>query len=236
MKDDDLQDIDFNAIGLDHDEGGEDHFGAKDVFSAPEKPSSSPLNSNADISPIHQGIKAGVRYYFYPTWRSQMVNIVAFFALCGLAIVGSHYIPALVIAGSLFKIGGTTYYLYLPLLILLPAMMLSKVLINVYDAKYIIDDAGVEAQVGLVSLNLRQPRLRWEDIRGVEPNQSIWERLLGIGTVLVGGAATDDVEILMRGVANPRAIQLLIGEERAERLRQLQTAGLHLKKAVVMSD
>ena len=54
--------------------------------------------------------------------------------------------------------------------------------------------------------------------------------------MLVGGAATDDVEIVMRGVANPRAIQLLIGEERAERLKQLHNAGVHIKKAVVMSD
>ena len=94
-----------------------------------------------------------------------------------------------------------------------------------YDSKYIIDERGVEAQMGLVSLNLRQPRLRYEDIRGVEPTQTIFERLLGIGSVLIGSAMTKDIEIAMRGVANPRAIQLLIGGERDKRRLELKARG-----------
>ena len=116
-------------------------------------------------------------------------------------------------------------------------MWTAKILIHIYDAKFIIDEHGVEAQIGLVSLNLRQPRLRWEDIRGVEPNQTIWERILGIGTVLVGSAMTQEVEVQMSGVANPRAIQLLIGGERDRRLRELQQAGHGVKQVVgVLGD
>ena len=155
-----------------------------------------------------------VRYIFYPTWRSQFIYLCAFFAFSLIAIWASTMIPLTVIQGKLFSIGGTVYYLSLPLLALIPGTILGKILLNIYDAKYIIDERGVEAQVGLVSLSLRQPRLRWEDIRGVEPNQTIWERILGIGTVLVGSAMTNEVEISMEGVANPRAIQLLIGGER----------------------
>lgn len=164
-----------------------------------------------------------VRYYFYPTWRSQLVYILLFVVLCILTIVVSRYVPALVVAGSLFSIGKTTFYLYLPILTLVPGAVLGKILINMYDAKYIIDDHGVEAQIGLVSFNLRQPKLRWEDIRGVEPNQTIWERLFGIGSVLIGSAMTQDVEVVMGGVANPRAIQLLICSERDRKLKQLNT-------------
>ena len=91
---------------------------------------------------------------------------------------------------------------------------------RIYDSKFIIDERGVEAQVGLVSLNLRQPRLRWEDIRGVEPNQTLWERILGIGSVLVGSAMTNEVEIVMEGVGNPRSVQLLIGAERDKHLKK----------------
>lgn len=166
-----------------------------------------------------------VRYYFYPTWRSQILNLAILFVLFILTVVITRYIPALVVAGSLFKIGGTTFFLYLPILTLLPGAMLGKILINMYDAKYIIDEQGVEAQIGLVSMNLRQPKLRWEDIRGVEPNQTIWERLLGIGSVLIGSAMTQDVEIVMSGVANPRAIQLLIGGERDRKLKELRGDG-----------
>lgn len=181
-------------------------------------------HNEKDLSQIEDN-EDSVRYYFYPTWRSQLMNLVLLLLLFILTVVVSRYIPALVVAGSLFKIAGTTFYLYLPILILLPGAMLGKILINMYDAKYIIDEQGVEAQIGLVSMNLRQPKLRWEDIRGVEPNQTIWERLLGIGSVLIGSAMTQDVEIVMTGVANPRAIQLLIGGERDRKLNELKGEG-----------
>ena len=172
-------------------------------------------------SPTDRSNYSPVRYYFYPTWRSQLFPLIGYFFLCILAIKGSHYLPWSVIAGKLFTVGDTIYYLHLPLLVLLPGFILGKILIYIYDSKYIIDERGVEAQIGLVSLSLRQPRLRYEDIRGVEPNQTILERVLGIGSVLIGSAMTQDVEIVMEGVANPRAIQLLIGGERDRRLALL---------------
>jgi len=175
-------------------------------------------------SPTERAPYAPIRYYFYPTWRAQIMPLCGLVLLCFLAVKGSHYFPWTVIAGKLFGVGETMYYLHLPLLSLMPGLMLGKILIYMYDSKYIIDERGVEAQIGLVSLSLRQPRLRYEDIRGVEPNQTIWERILGIGSVLIGSAMTQDVEIVMEGVANPRAIQLLIGGERDRRLELLTDA------------
>ena len=166
-----------------------------------------------------------LRYYIYPTWRAQILPLTSYFVLAILTVVLSRYVPLLVIKGPLFTIGETRYWLHLPVVILAPGFMLGKVLIYMYDAKYMIDDNGVEAQVGLASMSLRQPRLRYEDIRGVEPNQTIWERILGIGSVLVGSAMTGDVEIVMEGVPNPRAIQVLINKERDRHLHKLIEGG-----------
>ena len=216
---DELEDIDFDSVGVGFDDqSGDQEPPIREVFG-------SGRDSRRGDDSANEDEREHVRYYFFPTWRSQCLNLLAFFILSLLGIVISNYIPALVMKGSLFSLGSTTYYLHLPVLILFPGFVLGKILINIYDAKYIIDERGVEAQIGLVSLNLRQPRLRWEDIRGVEPNQTIWERLLGIGSVLVGSAMTQDVEIVMSGVANPRAIQLLIGAERDRRLKELQGVG-----------
>ncbi len=164
------------------------------------------------------------RYYFYPTWRSQLFPLIGFLVLSILCVWVSNEVKETVITGKLFAIGDSIYVLDLPLLIFLPGFMLGRILLYIYDSKYIIDERGVEAQIGLVSMHLRQPRLRWEDIRGVEPNQTLWERILGIGSVLVGSAMTNEVEIVMEGVANPRAIQLLIGGERDRRLKDMQGA------------
>lgn len=176
-------------------------------------------------SPSDSAETESIRYFFYPTWRSQLMNLLGFFVLCGLCILLSKAVPALVIPGKLFTINGVTLFLYFPLLSLIPLYLLGKILIRVYDAKYIIDEGGVEAQIGLVSFNLRQPRLRWEDIRGSEPQQTLGERVLNIGTVMVGSAMTQDVEIVMTGVASPRAIQLLIQGERERRLQDLRGSG-----------
>ena len=40
--------------------------------------------------------------------------------------------------------------------------------------------------------------------------------------MLVGSAMTNEVEIVMEGVENPRAIQLLIGGERDRQLQMLE--------------
>lgn len=176
-------------------------------------------------SPIAKSNIAPIRYYFYPTWRSQLFPLIGFFLLSYIVVLISDVLDWTIIEGRLITIGDSTYMLHLPLLVLLPGFLLGKILIYMYDSKYIIDERGVEAQIGLVSLSLRQPRLRYEDIRGVEPNQTLLERILGIGSVLIGSAMTQDVEIIMEGVANPRAIQLLIGGERDMRLKLLQQSG-----------
>lgn len=168
-------------------------------------------------------------YYFYPTWRSQLGSLFLF-AITSIVVVilsNTELIGEFtVLPGKLFEIGGTTYFLHLPLLVFIPSYVLVRILFSVYNSRYIIDASGVEAQVGLVSLYLRQPRLRYEDIRGVEPEQSLVERILGIGRVLVGSAMTADVEIVMEGVSNPRAIQLLINRERDNSLHQIRASGM----------
>lgn len=166
-----------------------------------------------------------IRYYFYPTWRSQLFPLISFLLLSVVCVVVNRMVPSLLIKGHLFTVGETSLFLYLPLLIFLPFAVLVRILMKIYDSKFTIDKDGVEAQIGLVSLNLRQPRLRWEDIRGVEPNQTLWERILGIGSVLIGSSMTNEVEIVMEGVANPRAIQLLIGAERDKRIQELKDSG-----------
>ena len=178
-----------------------------------------------------------IRYYFYPTWRAQLGHLLLFFVTCYLTIVVSHWNSKIfVITGELFKINNQVYLLTLPWLVLIPMAVLGKIFLFIFDAKYIIDERGVEAQIGLVSLTLRQPRLRYEDIRGVEPQQNLWERIIGIGALLVG-RSMEDVEIKMKGVSSPRAIQLLINSERDKRLKFLKKAtGSNERTNVIYGD
>ena len=200
------------------------------------------LGSERNISRLGSPVElaAGnrhVRYYFFPTWRSRIIMLLWFFILCAGVIWLCREFPIFVLTGKLFDIGNVTWYLSLPLPVLIPGFVLGKVLLYIYNSRFIIDERGVEAQIGLVSFNLRQPRLRYEDIRGIEPQQTLWERILGIGSVLIGSAMTQNVEITMAGVSNPRAIQLLISGERDRRLKKmLQSTATSGKRAVVAAE
>lgn len=185
-------------------------------------------------SPVDRSSSGGshIRYYFYPTWRSQLFLILGYFCLCIAVVWVCRLFPQVtIVKGRLLSYGSHQLDLFLPWPIFFPGFVLGKVLLYIYNSKYIIDERGVEAQIGLVSLNLRQPRLRYEDIRGIEPQQTLWERILGIGSVLIGSAMTQDVEIVMTGVSNPRAIQLLISGERDKRLKRIHGSSLSRRRA-----
>lgn len=228
----DFEDIDFDNL---RDGVGEDLFPLDEVFGgessvAHAKELGAAVEGEDDPNEL-------TRYYFFPTWRSQFFLLIWFTVTSVAAIYLSRAYPVIfMIPGELFSTSSTRYMLYLPYLVLGPGFFLGKILINIYNSKYIIDETGLEAQVGLVSLNLRQPRIRWEDIRGVEPRQTIWERMLGIGTIAIGSAMTSEPEIVMEGVANPRAIQLLINAEQSKKLQELKQMGLARGQGIVRRE
>lgn len=79
-----------------------------------------------------------------------------------------------------------------------------RLLVKWGAAKYEIFDDVVVATFGIVSR--RSTQVRVADIRGMSVQQSIMERILGVGHVTIGTAATGDAEIVMRGVRDPSGI------------------------------
>ena len=165
-----------------------------------------------------------VRYYFYPTWRSKLGSLILFSILSFMAIGLSNEFTSMVVRGELFTIGSTRFVMSMPILMFVPGYVLARVLLYIYNARYIITERGTEAQIGLVALRLRQMHLKYEDIRGVRAVQSILDRILNIGDVEIGSAMTETVEITMVGVDNPRAVQILICNERDKRLKNLSSS------------
>lgn len=156
--------------------------------------------------------------FFYPTWRAQ-VPLLLSAALVSIVFVPlSRFFNLVMNSGTLFTIGESNYSMDFPFLMLLPGILIARALISLYNAKYMLNGEGVEAHVGLCSRKPRVCRLPWEDVRDVESNQTSWEQSLDIGSVLVGSAMKNDVEVVMEGVASPRSIQKMICDERDRRL------------------
>jgi uncharacterized membrane protein YdbT with pleckstrin-like domain len=69
---------------------------------------------------------------------------------------------------------------------------------------YFITDRRLTIETGLLSRELHQTRL--ERVQNVNSSQSVFERMLFIGTVDFDTAAEAEFEFSFRGVANPRGI------------------------------
>lgn len=143
-------------------------------------------------------------------WRSELFGMILFLGTLIAAPIISSYFPGSVIRGELLRVAGTVYYLRLPLAWLIPATILMTVLWRIYNVCYQIDAKGIEAREGILSLSQSITRIRYEDIRSIETFQTILGRIINVGTVEMGTAATGEVEIRMRGIASPKYFQELI--------------------------
>jgi uncharacterized membrane protein YdbT with pleckstrin-like domain len=163
----------------------------------------------------------------HKVWRSEIVRVVIFFVLCIAAVLLSRYFPRSIITGELIRWGETRIDLDLPLFALMPMVAFGDLIARVYDVRYTLDEHGIEGREGIVSLSQSIIRLRYEDIRMVEFDQSLIERALDIGDLQVGTASSAEVELIMRGIASPREVQLMIQRERERRMAAASTsAGL----------
>ena len=91
-------------------------------------------------------------------------------------------------------------------------VLLLYALINVKTTSLVVTDRRVVMKTGWLSQSISEVRIG--DIRGVNLQQTIWQRIVGTGTIIVGTAATGGAEIVMVGVNNPHAIISCINASR----------------------
>jgi len=158
-------------------------------------------------------------------WRSEIGGVVFF--LLSVVVGGglSAYLPGSVIVGEILPLGLSVVYLKLPLFWLIPLTSLIHLLFKMYNVRYQADTRGVEAIVGILSLNQRIIRVRYEDVRSIETDQTVIERLLDVGDVEIGTAGTAGVELTLAGVGAPKEVQDMIQAERDKRQRLGQRSG-----------
>lgn len=152
-------------------------------------------------------------------WRSEIKLIVGFVILGIASIILTQHFPESIISGRLFSVGSAHVELSIPLFWFMPLAALLLGVLRIYDVRYVIDSRGLEARVGILGLNQRITRVRYNDIRSAETEQTIIERMLNVGDVEVGTAATADIEIIFQGVAAPQELQSLIQRERDRSLQ-----------------
>lgn len=155
-------------------------------------------------------------------WRSELVLLVLYVASCGAAAILSLKFPQSVVQGPLVSFSSSTLQLALPLFWLIPLTLCFLLLFRIYNVRYSADARGIEAVSGVLSLKQTITRVRYEDIRSIETDQTVIGRLLDIGDVEVGTAATAGIEIILRGVSAPKEVRDMFQAERDKRDRLAQ--------------
>ena len=170
------------------------------------------------------------------TWRSELGRFLVFLVLSVAAVFGSRYFPRTVIHGPLFSVGDRMVMLSIPLLWFVPFGVLLSAIGRIYNVRYSIDQRGIESRTGIVSLNQSIVRIRFEDIRSIETEQSIMQRVLNIGLVEMGTAASQGLEMVFEGVGSPVEVQKMIQHERDERVRHNQERSLPSDRSSVVGN
>lgn len=76
-----------------------------------------------------------------------------------------------------------------------------------YVWRFRMDADNVESQEGLIARKVRSIRLR--DLRNINVNQTLAQRLLGIGNVEFSSSAGSGVEVVFFGVSRPMRVKTL---------------------------
>ena len=161
-------------------------------------------------------------------WRSEIKGVCLFLFFSVLSVWLSSTFPGSIITGKLFSIGSTTLMLSLPLYWFIPFLTIMFTIVRIYNVRYVIDNRGIEAKTGILSMHQRITRVRYEDIRSIELEQTLLERMLDIGDVEISTAATGAVEIIFQGIAAPQEVQDMLQRERDSRQKAIARSNAKL--------
>ena len=75
------------------------------------------------------------------------------------------------------------------------------ILMQRYSWRFTIDENRISRHQGIISRN--QQSIRLADLRSVELNQSLGQRLLGLGDLSFYSSGSDDAEVRFFGIRNP---------------------------------
>lgn len=124
-----------------------------------------------------------------PAWRHYWL---------GLALAAALLLAALASALGLMAWQGLTDYR--PWLVAALAVFVFVVLKR-FSWKFTLDNTRVSRHYGLISRN--QQSVRIKDLRSIELDQGILQRLLGIGDLAFYSAGSDSAEVRFSGIRNP---------------------------------
>ena len=150
-------------------------------------------------------MKAGpheeVIYSGHPSWKSMLD-----FHLAGLLLAA--------VGGAIAKLATNNWGIAIAVAAGVLALSLLIGLIRRVATHYTISDRRLHIRSGILSRTEQHTTI--DRVQNVETRQSLWERVLRIGTVDFDTAATDESQFAFEGVASPKQVAAAV--DRAQQL------------------
>jgi hypothetical protein len=177
---------------------------------------SSPVPYNAGVNdsqaaPTSIGRKSGNNTILHPSWLNQLPSLLVFFVLELLVI----YVRIEFSDRSANKLPDGALDTIILMLPVFPLIVLAKAAHTIFNERLVITPHYIIHVMGRISWRVRSVRLEYQHIQEIEIQQTILQRVLGIGDISIvalGGANVAAVH--MHGLANPRAVKDLIRDMR----------------------
>lgn len=98
----------------------------------------------------------------------------------------------------------------IPLFGLMPLVGIAYIFNRLWNCRYEIHDGYVMAEEGRMSFTLSDIRIDYENVRGIEIDRSIYQRVMRLGDLKVGSSMSADVELVMHGILHPEQYREII--------------------------
>jgi len=85
--------------------------------------------------------------------------------------------------------------------------LLAVVIYRRYSWAYTINGETIESREGLIARKVKSIRI--QDLRNINVNQSLWQRIMGVGDVEFSSAGGSGIEVSFRGVSDPLQVKAL---------------------------
>lgn len=151
---------------------------------------------------------------FRAEWLQILLFCLSFFVISMLAYV----FPGTLIKVSVGRIFGTDVGFIIPVLILIPIFIALKSVYNVFNTRYVLGMTSIIKIDGVLSPSSTSTELYYSNVRAMKIERGLVQRVLGVGSLIIGDLFSGDADINMNGVSNPVQYKSIV----ERRLRMLE--------------
>jgi uncharacterized membrane protein YdbT with pleckstrin-like domain len=134
-----------------------------------------------------------------PAWRYQWSAVAGFLAMSVVVVWSAVYGPA--------HIGVGIADIVLSVAVALSLYFVLLMIYRRFAWRYLIDDQNIESYHGVLARRVHSIRI--QDLRNVNVNQTVMQRLFSVGDVEFSSAAAGDAEVIFFGVPDPLQVKEL---------------------------